>query len=421
LLALKNRYLSNKMELVQYQLFSPERNLYAYHSRLERFSNETYFHIHLPFYGDWLVSQGHEGDITHREEWRHAWDFVVTDEFQKTFRAPGTSLSDFYCYSLPVLAPCAGQVAAILDGIEDNAIGEVNVTENWGNTIIIKHGEYLFSKLSHIKKESFKVKVGDYVRKGDILAVCGNSGRSPEPHIHFQLQSTPFIGAKTLKYPIAYYVSKRKDDYTFHSFDYPAEGEVISRPVPTPLISKAFGMVPGMLMKFRVGENGKSQTIKWEVFTDPSNQLYLYCHKTGSVAYFTNNEVLHYFTSFKGDKNSLLYYFYLGAHKVLLSYFPGMKIADTLPITDFHSGIIKTIQDIVAPFHLFLRSEYVSEFTSTDDSVNPKNIVMHSEVVAKVGTSLKNKISVEFHLSDHKIAKIVITNKTKIICAELIN
>ena len=70
-----------------------------------------------------------------------------------------------------------------------NNIGDVNLGDNWGNTIIIKHGDYLFSKISHIKEGSFKVRVGDYVKKGDVLAVCGNSGRSPEPHLHFQLQS----------------------------------------------------------------------------------------------------------------------------------------------------------------------------------------------------------------------------------------
>ena len=71
------------------------------------------------------------------------------------------------------------------DGTDDNMIGDVNLKVNWCNTVSIKHSEKLFTKLSHLKRESIKVKEGDYVKRGDILALCGNSGRSPEPHIHF--------------------------------------------------------------------------------------------------------------------------------------------------------------------------------------------------------------------------------------------
>ena len=137
----------------------------------------------------WHISQGHNGKITHLGDWQHAWDFDIVNEKEETYRYPGIKTTDFYCYDLPVLAPAAGYVVEIINNVEDNEIGEVNIKENFGNTIIIKHGEYFYSKLSHLKKDSFKVAVGDYVYKGTIIASCGNSGRSPEPHLHFQLQA----------------------------------------------------------------------------------------------------------------------------------------------------------------------------------------------------------------------------------------
>ncbi len=252
----------------------------------------------------------------------------------------------------------AGLIVSLEDGIDDNTIGDVNVEKNWGNTIIIKHTEFLFSKISHIKKDSFKVKNGDYIKKGDVLAVCGNSGRSPEPHIHFQLQANAYLNAGTMNYPICYYLTKENENYIFHSFENPREGETVLKATPSPLISQAFHFIPGMRMSFKVTRGSETTIENWEVFADSANETYIYCKTTGSIAFFTNNETLHYFINFKGDKNSLLYHFYLGAHKVLLGYYQGVEIKDALPVSGFYSGISKFIQDFTAPFHIYLKANY---------------------------------------------------------------
>ena len=400
--ALNNRYSMNGLHMVQYQQYSPEKNLYTYHNRLERFKNDTYFHIHLPFYGEWFVSQAHEGAITHKDDWRFAFDFVIADETQKTFKSPGEEVTDFYCYNLPVLSPAAGYVVTLVDGIVDNAIGEVNLGENWGNAIVIKHSDFLYSKITHIKEASFKVKLGDYVKKGEVLASCGNSGRSPEPHIHFQVQSTPFVGAKTLKYPISYYVSKQNEKYTFHSFDYPLEGQTIFRINTTTLLKNNFDFVPGMTMDFAVDRDGEKSNVKWEVFVDSANQSYIFCHETQSLAYFVNNETLHYFTDFKGDKKSLLYYFYLGAHKILLGYYYELEVKDVLPIDGFFTGFSKVIQDFVAPFGIYLKTEYSAKFMEIDDPMSPSKIRISSSALVKIGENVKRKIEFDFVLNHSK-------------------
>ena len=41
----------------------------------------------------------------------------------------------------------------------------------------------------HISKQNtISVKVGDRVKQGDLLGLCGNSGHSSEPHLHFHIQ-----------------------------------------------------------------------------------------------------------------------------------------------------------------------------------------------------------------------------------------
>lgn len=437
LAVLRNRVSHGKLELVMIQQFSPEKNLYKHKNRIERFRNDTYFHIHLPFYGEWIVSQGHAGKHTHKGDWQYALDFVVTDETKKTFRPPGEKVEDFYCYNLPILAPAAGYVINIVDEVEDNPVGEVDIAHNWGNTIVIKHNEYLFSKISHIKKGSFKVKTGDYVKKGDLIANCGNSGRSPEPHIHFQLQPAPFIGTKTLKYPVCYYISNRSSkintrekvssgtdkNFVFHAFDYPAENEIVTKPVITSLIGKAFNFTPGQKIHFKVtngkiASHDKSEGESWEVFVDSYNNPYIYCHNTKSYAYFVNNETLHYFTDFAGDKNSLLYYFYLGAHKILLGYYHRMEISDKLPVEGIYSGFTKIIQDFIAPFHLFLKAEYSSMGIHIDDASNPAHIEISSSASVKTGNITQRKVDFRVILKNNRIERFMVSENDTDLVAE---
>ena len=65
-----------------------------------------------------------------------------------------------------MLCPADGIVEEIIDHVEDNEIGGNNTLQNWGNSIVIKHAEGLYTKLSHLKKHSFKTTKGAYVKKG---------------------------------------------------------------------------------------------------------------------------------------------------------------------------------------------------------------------------------------------------------------
>lgn len=430
---LKIRTFFRKPELVLSQQFSPEKNLYRHKNQLERFKNDTYFHIHLPFFGEWKITQGHTGKHTHKGDWQYAWDFAIADDTGKTFRPPGEKVDDFFCYNLPILAPGPGYVITIVDEVDDNQVGKVDISHNWGNTIIIKHNELLYSKISHIKKNSFRVKEGDYVKKGDVLACCGSSGRSPEPHVHFQLQAAPFIGAKTSRYPVSYYITKNtryaenetEAPFSFHAFDYPCENQVVLRPTPTQLIRESFNFIPGVVLNFETRSSAFSgpqekEKIKWEVFVDAYNHAYLYCHKTRSCAYFVNNGTLHYFTEFAGDKSSMLYYFYLGAYKILLGYYRQMKITDKLPLEGFHRGPSKIIQDFIAPFRIFLEAGYHSAFNQIDDESNPSFIEIKSSAWVKAGNNIRRKVDFTFTLKGDRIQSFSVDEKGKTMVAEAV-
>lgn len=156
----------------------------------------------LPFMGVWTVSQGVSGPHTHRGPWRHALDFIVM-KGGRSFAGKGGRLEDFYCYGLPVLAPAYGQVWRVVNDIPDNTPGTVNVAANYGNCVVIRLQDGKFVLVAHLKTGSVTVFPGSWVKPGDIIGYCGNSGRSPQPHIHLHLQAHDEPEAPTIPFHLA--------------------------------------------------------------------------------------------------------------------------------------------------------------------------------------------------------------------------
>lgn len=409
---LHQRWFHRFLQLVTLQYYSGEKTIYKQVVAQERFAHAHLAKVGLPFWGEWQVSQGYDGKITHLGDWSKALDFVITDETRKTFKDPGSAHSDFYCYDKPVVAPLDGYVYEIINNVDENAIGDVNTAQNWGNTIIINHLNGLFSQLSHLRKDSFKVVAGQYVTRGTPLATCGNSGRSPEPHIHFQLQTAPTPGAKTLAYPLAWFIEHTAEGRRLRTFEVPAENTIISNVETCSLLKNALGLTPGMKLKF-CNAADESDVHRWEVFTDAWNRTYLWCAETRSTAWFVNDGTLFYCYDFEGDKRSLLFSFYLATYRVLLGYYSDIRTTDSVPLVHFNPPLLRWIQDFFAPFYLFTRATYTSGFTFCDNALNPEKLVLHAEAEAFFMGRSSNRRSFEVEMSDNKIQRLSIHQKNQ--------
>jgi len=226
------------------------------------------------------------------------------------------------------------------------------------------------------------------------------------------------LNAGTIDYPICYYLTKEEEKYAFHSFENPNEGETVLKAIPTPLITQAFHFIPGMKMNFEVKRGNETTIESWEVFADSANETYIYCKTTDSIAFFTNNETLHYFISFKGDKNSLLYYFYLGAHKILLGYYRGLEVNDALPVSGFYGGLSKFLQDFTAPFYIYLKANYSAAFSEIDNEQNPGKVIITSTAWKGSKKTGNDKMEFEMELSDNVLSKFTVKNKDLCITTE---
>jgi hypothetical protein len=418
LFTLKLRNKQHKLVLTPIQYYSPEINLYRYINGKERLMSQNYFSIQLPFIGEWMVSQGYDGTMTHQGDWSKAVDFVILDQEMKTYRLPGNLPEHFYCYNKPVLSVADGIVEEIVDHVEDNEIGGNNTQQNWGNTIIIKHAEGLYSKLSHLKKQSFTIAKGAFVKQGDIIAYCGNSGRSPEPHLHIQLQSTPHIGSKTMAYPFSYFTTRDNLQFKLESFIVPKEGKFVSNIIPNASLKQAFNFQPGYQLNVQ-SENYPKEI--WEVCTSVYNETYLYCKELKSYAYFINNGSAFYFTNFFGAKNSLLYLFYQVAFKVLLSSDKSLMVEDYFPLNTFQSNIIKWLQDIVSPFYLFIRMHYTSTVKQDENLLQNAAISFESTQEQELFWSRRKLFTGITRIKNGQLDSFTIQFKNKIIEAKCSN
>jgi len=170
----------------------------------------------FPLSGLWWVPVGPTLHTPHRwavpEEF--ALDIVRLEGGGSTHHGDGTHLSDYAAWDADVHAAADGVVVAAVDRFADSADflrrkgesdesflqrvlrqqseliakGEDAVI---GNHLVIAHPDGEFSVYAHLRSGSLAVKLGDSVRRGQIVARLGSSGNSTEPHLHFQISDGP--------------------------------------------------------------------------------------------------------------------------------------------------------------------------------------------------------------------------------------
>jgi murein DD-endopeptidase MepM/ murein hydrolase activator NlpD/urea transporter len=382
LCATRQRLRDASPKSVDFDPGSPEENLAYFQARLARFDALYATAFTLPFRGAWTCTQGEDGAHTHQGAWRHGFDFEVEDQEGELFAGDGASLEDHHCFRLPVLAAADGVVVKVERDVPDNAVGGVDLKRNWGNVVLVYHAPGLYSLVAHLARNSARVHEGQQVRRGDVLGLCGSSGRSPRPHLHFQLQGGPQLGAPTLpcRFSDAVRVASPwaarlscdsslewaqvlaghggggKDGRgTRATHDEPGrlattllplEGQRLRNLEPDAELAACFALEPGSVLALRMG--GQVEHLEHEI--DLLGGLVLRSREHGARLYFSRTGEGFTALDALGSRRSAVHVLRAALARVPFDASPGLSWRDYLPARWSGWRAARVLLDFIAPF-----------------------------------------------------------------------
>jgi len=185
--------------------------------------------IHSPLLGkNWLAANGPSNTSSHRRAMlpingqphigqRYAIDWIQLGDDGKAFTGDEHDNKSYHAWDQEIHAVADGKIVEVKDGIPENVpnSGKLAVQMTYdtlpGNHIIQELSEGHYAAYAHLRPGTIKVKVGDTVHAGDVIAHLGNTGNSSEPHLHFQVCDAPsFPASEGLPFAI--------DQYTYEDY-----------------------------------------------------------------------------------------------------------------------------------------------------------------------------------------------------------
>jgi len=316
-----------------------------------------------PVFGTWTIYQGFNGKHTHKAPWQYALDFFITHD-EQSFQSSGKTLDDYFCFGAPVLSPAHGDVVRVYDRLPDNQPGEVDTKNNWGNFVLIRLDSGLHLLLAHLQQGSVKVKEKERIQPGKVLAACGNSGRSPQPHLHMQVQRTAELGSPTYPFHLCSMMLHKEDgSLEYQVVSTPEEGEKIEPTTPDDQLSNQLHLPVGRQFSYRVSTNTSDKVFNRELTVELTllGQFRLTSETHASAAFEETNGVLAFYDR-KGQKDVLLDMWVLSNGLTPLTeiahHWRDSPSAKLLPLTHWQ----RILLNIFKPLGCGLESQYHREW-----------------------------------------------------------
>ncbi|MCP4658778.1 MAG: M23 family metallopeptidase, partial [bacterium] len=246
--------------------------------------------------------------------------------------------------------PGDGEVVRVVDHLEDNPIHEVNTTHCWGNLVILRHTGGWCSALCHLQKGSVTVGEGAAVTAGQLLGRVGNSGRSPVPHLHYQLQLSAEVGAAACYCELIHYLTPDEHGSRYVTRGVPAEGQSVMAMAVEEAVRDAASLAPGRRWQWTVVEAGRRRQEAWHSEIDPLGRRRLVDASGEAEATFFADRHHLAVVDYRGRPNRLLGLLYLGMPR--LPYLGNGQVgwSDRPAVTAFMSRPIRWVDELALPF-----------------------------------------------------------------------
>lgn len=295
LLVLKNRHTLSPPSLAPVPGI-PENNYEQVRLATVRNGQRESVSVLPPFFGEWTVYQGMNGTHTHKPPWHYALDFHIIKD-GRSYRNSGRELEDYICYGLPVVSPVHGTVVRCQDNLDDNDPGDVDMFNSWGNFILIRLDTGLHVLLAHFKQHSIKVSEGERVKPGTLIARCGNSGRSPQPHLHMHIQTDARLGSATYPFHLSSVITQGDDRYQYHLVRVPLTGETVLAIEQSSSLSRDLHLPVGRTLVYEIFDTQGNFLEEVEFYAELTleGQYRFVSSKGGSTAYQEINGVLGFY------------------------------------------------------------------------------------------------------------------------------
>jgi len=120
---------------------------------------------------------------------RFAIDWVRIDGEGRWWNGDPSKNESYVVFGAPIISVSAGTVVSTRSDLPQNTppspLANLDLGNALGNTVVVDIGSGRFAIYAHML--TVKVRVGQHVRRGQLLGQVGNSGASGAPHLHFQI------------------------------------------------------------------------------------------------------------------------------------------------------------------------------------------------------------------------------------------
>ena len=139
---------------------------------------------------------------------RFAIDWNRYDEQGVEQKGDASDNATYSVYGQQVIAVADATVVKVSDGVAQNRPPNIapglgfDPEKALGNGVVLELPGHLFATYAHMQPGSIKVKVGERVRRGQLLGLVGNSGNATGPHLHFHVATGPGLSGEGVPYVI---------------------------------------------------------------------------------------------------------------------------------------------------------------------------------------------------------------------------